>query len=117
MPRGAEWSGGSIYIFNRISLFCQKITAGSLGSYKKYRAVLVENFPPDIAGYAVFRNWKRYPVIRTDLVFLAPVGVRKTRAIQELRIAILKTASGEPSFTGEMAVQPSRDRLVVRNEP
>jgi EAL domain-containing protein (putative c-di-GMP-specific phosphodiesterase class I) len=43
--------------------------------------------------------------------------VRKTRAIQELRVAILKVASGEPYVSEEMEVQPKLDQLVVYYQP
>jgi EAL domain-containing protein (putative c-di-GMP-specific phosphodiesterase class I) len=43
--------------------------------------------------------------------------VRKTRAIQELRNAIFKVASGEPYISEEMEVQPKLDQLLVHYQP
>jgi EAL domain-containing protein (putative c-di-GMP-specific phosphodiesterase class I) len=43
--------------------------------------------------------------------------VRKTRAIQELRSAILHAASGEPYTNEEMDAQPKLDELVVHYQP
>jgi EAL domain-containing protein (putative c-di-GMP-specific phosphodiesterase class I) len=43
--------------------------------------------------------------------------VRKTRAIQELRLAIFQVASGEPYLSEEMEVQPKLDQLVVHFQP
>jgi EAL domain-containing protein (putative c-di-GMP-specific phosphodiesterase class I) len=43
--------------------------------------------------------------------------VRKTRAIQELRVAIMTVASGEPYVNEEMEVQPDLDQLVVYYQP
>jgi EAL domain-containing protein (putative c-di-GMP-specific phosphodiesterase class I) len=43
--------------------------------------------------------------------------VRKTRAIQELRVAIMSVASGETYINDEMAIQPNLDDLVVHYQP
>jgi EAL domain-containing protein (putative c-di-GMP-specific phosphodiesterase class I) len=43
--------------------------------------------------------------------------VRKTRAIQELRTAIFKVASGEPYVNDETEVLPKLDQLVVHYQP
>ena len=43
--------------------------------------------------------------------------VRKTRAIQELRLAILRVASGEPYISEGMEAQPNLDELVVHYQP
>ncbi len=43
--------------------------------------------------------------------------VRKTRAIQELRLAILSVAAGEPYVSEELEVQPKLDELVVHYQP
>lgn len=43
--------------------------------------------------------------------------VRKTRAIQELRLAIFKVASGEPYLNEEVEIQPNLDQLVVHYQP
>ena len=43
--------------------------------------------------------------------------VRKTRAIQELRNAILHVAVGEPFVNEEMDAQPKLDQLVVHYQP
>ncbi len=43
--------------------------------------------------------------------------VRKTRAIQELRLAIFKVASGEPYVNEEMEAQPKLDQLVIHYQP
>ncbi|MGD0054305.1 MAG: EAL domain-containing protein [Acidimicrobiales bacterium] len=43
--------------------------------------------------------------------------VRKTRAIQELRNAILHVAVGEPYVNEEMEAQPKLDQLVVHYQP
>jgi EAL domain-containing protein (putative c-di-GMP-specific phosphodiesterase class I) len=43
--------------------------------------------------------------------------VRKTRAIQELRLAIFQVASGEPYVSEEMEVQPKLDQLMVHYQP
>jgi EAL domain-containing protein (putative c-di-GMP-specific phosphodiesterase class I) len=43
--------------------------------------------------------------------------VRKTRAIQELRTAVLRLAVGEPFVNEEMAAQPQLDQLVLHYQP
>jgi EAL domain-containing protein (putative c-di-GMP-specific phosphodiesterase class I) len=43
--------------------------------------------------------------------------VRKTRAIQELRTAVLRLALGEPFVNEEMAAQPTLDQLVLHYQP
>jgi EAL domain-containing protein (putative c-di-GMP-specific phosphodiesterase class I) len=43
--------------------------------------------------------------------------VRKTRAIQELRTAIFKVASGEPYLNDEAEILPRLDQLVVHYQP
>jgi EAL domain-containing protein (putative c-di-GMP-specific phosphodiesterase class I) len=43
--------------------------------------------------------------------------VRKTRAIQELRAAIFKVASGEPYLNDETEILPQLDQLVVHYQP
>jgi EAL domain-containing protein (putative c-di-GMP-specific phosphodiesterase class I) len=43
--------------------------------------------------------------------------VRKTRAIQELRNAILRVAVGEPYVNEEMEAQPKLDQLIVHYQP
>jgi EAL domain-containing protein (putative c-di-GMP-specific phosphodiesterase class I) len=43
--------------------------------------------------------------------------VRKTRAIQELRSAIVRLAQGEPFVNEEMAAQPKLDQLVLHYQP
>jgi EAL domain-containing protein (putative c-di-GMP-specific phosphodiesterase class I) len=43
--------------------------------------------------------------------------VRKTRAIQELRNAIVHVATGVPHVNEEMAAQPKLDQLVVHYQP
>lgn len=43
--------------------------------------------------------------------------VKKTRAIQELRLAILTVAAGEPYVSEELTAQPRLDQLVVHYQP
>jgi EAL domain-containing protein (putative c-di-GMP-specific phosphodiesterase class I) len=43
--------------------------------------------------------------------------VKKTRAIQELRVAILTVAAGEPYVSEELTAQPRLDQLVLHFQP